>query len=360
MSSRAAISDLTVRMLRTPLSRPWGAEVTSITVIEVVVTTNKGETGTGFSWTPTIGAHSVVALLEHDIRDRVIGEASDPVALWPVLWAHLHEAGSGGITTIAMAGLDTALWDLDARRSGRSLSDFLGARRDQVPVYGSGVNLHYPLDELVAQARRWRDAGYHAMKIKVGRLELAEDIDRVAAVREAIGPGLRLMIDANQRWTLDQAETAMGKLARFSPAWIEEPLRADDIAGHAELRRRIETPIALGENLHTLYRFREAIDTGACDIIQPNVIRVGGITPFLDIAALADERGIPLRPHLLPEISGQLALALDTPTIVEDVEDASFEGLGLLAEPAPVRISGGMLTSTGQAGLGLTFSDTCS
>ena len=242
----------------------------------------------------------------------------------------------------------------------RSVTDLLGADkgwagRASVGVYGSGVNRHYPLDELVAQAQRWRDAGCRLVKMKVGGHPLAEDIDRVTAVRETIGPDAELAIDANQLWSLDEAERAIGELSRFGLRWIEEPLRADDLLGHAALRSRIEVPIALGENLHTAYRFREAIALGAADILQPNVIRVGGITPFLAIAELADASGVEQHPHLLPELSGQLALALPQATLVEDVEDAGFERLGLLAEPAPVRVADATLTSTGRPGLGITF-----
>ncbi len=335
------------------LARPWAADVTTIHVVGVQVTDSTGAVGTGLSWTPTIGAHAVRALLDHDISDAVLGGPVDPEVVWPRLWHRLHEAGSGGLTTIAMSGLDLALWDLAGRRRGLSVTNLIGRRRDEVTVYGSGVNLHYSIDELLAQVQRWLAAGFPAIKIKVGKPDLAEDCERVAAVRAAIGPNTALMIDANQRWDLDQATTAMTALEEFDPAWIEEPLLADDLAGHAELRHRIQTPIALGENLHTVYRFRDAIDVGACDIIQPNVVRVGGITPFLRIAALAAEREITLHPHLLPEISGQVALTLDPPAMVEDVEDASFEALGLLSGPSPVVIDGARMRSTGTIGLGL-------
>lgn len=325
-------------------------------VLEVTVVDTTGATGTGFSWTPTIGAQAVHALLEHDIAEAVVGWPVDPEVVWPALWAHLHEAGSGGITTIAMAGLDLALWDLAGRRTGRSLAELLGARRESVAVYGSGVNLHYPLAELVAQAERWVDAGFGSVKIKVGGPDLAVDRERVAAVRDVIGPDRGLMLDANQRWDLDRATAAMAVLEEYAPAWIEEPLRADDLAGHAELRRRIGTPVTMGENLHTLYRFRDALDLEACDVIQPNVVRVGGITPFRTIAALADERGVALHPHLLPEVSGQLALTLARPCLVEEVEDASLTALGLLADPPPVVVQDGELRATGTPGLGLDFS----
>jgi L-alanine-DL-glutamate epimerase-like enolase superfamily enzyme len=353
-----SITTLTVRPIVAELSRPWGADVPSITVIEVTIGTTAGHTAYGFSWTPSIGAASVVGMLENDIRGFVIGRDADAPALWPGLWKHLHEAGSGGVTTIAMAGVDLALWDLRGRVAGRSLTELIGAHRGSAEVYGSGVNLHYSLAELVAQAERWVARGFNAVKVKVGKPDVAEDADRIAAVREVIGPDRRLMIDANQRWDLRLATEALDALREFDPAWIEEPLLADDLPAHAELRRRIDIPIAIGENLHTIYQFRDAIDLGACDIVQPNVVRVGGVTPFLGIAALAAERSIPLHPHLLPEISGQLALSIggaSTSALVEDVEDASFEALGLLAEPSPVRIEGNRLFSTGRTGVGIRF-----
>jgi L-alanine-DL-glutamate epimerase-like enolase superfamily enzyme len=351
-----AIAGIRCRLHTVPLLRPWGPDVLTLSIIEVTVATEDGRTGTGFSWTPSIGASAVVALLEDDIARFAVGADADPEALWPRLWAHLHEAGGGGITTIAMAGLDLALWDLRARSAGRSISALLGERRSSVAVYGSGVNLHYSIDELADQAARWVAAGFGAVKIKVGKPGLAEDVERVAAVREVIGADRELMIDANQRWDLPTATRAIEALSAFGLRWIEEPLLSDDLAAHTELRRRTSVPVALGENLHTIHRFIEAMDGEACDVVQPNVIRVGGITAFRAIAGAADDRGVALYPHLLPELSGQLALTLTNPTMVEEVEDASFEQLGLLADASPVSIVDGTLRSTEHDGLGFEFS----
>ncbi|MGP4024834.1 mandelate racemase/muconate lactonizing enzyme family protein [Actinomadura sp. 3N407] len=339
------IKDLSVVPRSVPLARPWGADVPCNHVLLVTLTLDDGRSGTGISWTPRIGAHAVKALLEHDIRDAVIGLPAHPGVVWDRLSAHLGEAGRSGIVPIAMAGVDLALWDLEC--DDRSLVDVLGARRDSVPVYGSGINRHYSLDELTAQAARWAAAGHPAVKIKVGRPSLAEDVERVAAVREIIGPGTALMIDANQRWDLHRARTALRALERFDLFWIEEPLPADDLAAHAELRRSIGTPIAVGENVATAHGFRDLLTTGACDVVQPNVVRVGGITPFLRIADLARVFDVPVHPHLLTELSGQLALALHHPAMVEQAEDATLTDLGLLADPPPVEITGAELRATG-------------
>jgi len=345
------------RRLTAPMPRPWVPAEPRLHLIVVEVEDSSGAIGTGFSWTPTIGAAPVVAMLEQEISPFVIGKTTDPRTLWPLLWARLHEAGGAGVTTIAMAGLDTALWDLAGRRSDATLPELLGRRRDCVAVYGSGVNLHYPIDELSAQAQRWVDHGYDTVKIKVGSPDLADDIARVRAVREIVGPDRTLLIDANQRWDLERATEAMRALEAFDPGWIEEPLRSEDTRGYVALRRAIGTPIALGENVHTIHRFRDIIDAGFADILQPNVVRVGGITPFLDIADLITASPATLAPHLLVELSGQLALSLDADTAVEDVEDADLAALGLLASPTPIVIRGTRLheNPSRSPGLGLDF-----
>jgi L-alanine-DL-glutamate epimerase-like enolase superfamily enzyme len=349
----SAIVRIDVRPFSARMPRPWVPEAPDLHVVRVDVEDADGRRGTGFSWTPTIGASAVAALLSDDVRRFALGREADPRALWPALWAQLHEAGGGGVTTIAMAGLDLALWDLAARAEDRSVADLIGRRQERLPVYGSGVNLHYSDDELAEQVQRWIDRGISAVKIKVGRPDLAEDVARVRRIRELLGPDRQLMIDANQRWDVDTATRAMAALAEFDPAWIEEPLRSDDTAGYRKLAARIDTPIALGENLHTIHRFREAMDAGFMAVAQPNVVRVGGITPFLEIASLADSRGVVVAPHLLPDLSAQLAVTRPEATWVEDVEDAGFGALGMLLSPSPVHIDGAWATVADAPGLGL-------
>lgn len=351
----AKITALHTRLLTVPLRRSWGADVLENHVIATTVETDDGGTGFGFSWTPTIGPRAVKALLDHDIASFAVGLPAEAETLWDALWLRLHEAGGGGLTTIAMAGLDLALWDLAARNAGTSVACLLGQRRDSVEVYGSGVNLHYTLEELVAQTERWVAAGHSAVKIKVGKPNIAEDVERVAAVRAVIGPDRALMIDANQRWDLPTTVRALSRLEQFNLHWLEEPIRADDLWAYKQLRRHSPVPIALGENLHTIQRFRDFIEAGAVDIIQPNIVRVGGITPFRRIVELARTHSIAVAPHLLPELSGQLALTLANEVAVEDVEDASFEQLGILAGPSPVSIGNGRLAGAGTLGLGLQF-----
>lgn len=358
------LRSLDARLVRVPLTRPWEPGVTSVGVVATHVVRSDGAEGWGFSWTPQIGAEAVHALLVNDIAPVAVGGPGEPGEGWRPMWQHLHEAGGGGLTTIALAGLDLALWDAAARADDAAVSGWLGPQREGVRAYGSGVNLHYPIDELVAQAERWTDAGFDAVKVKVGKPEVAEDLDRLRAVRAVIGPDRALMIDANQRWELDRATAALEVLAEVSPAWIEEPLRAEDLWGHTELARRLAAssgiPIAVGENLHTVHRFDEYLRAGAAQIVQPNIVRVGGITPFLGIAAIAAEYGTAVHPHLLPELSTQVARTLRaTPGVaepmVEDVEDAGFGDLGALRDPSPVTVRDGYAVENAHVGLGIRF-----
>jgi L-alanine-DL-glutamate epimerase-like enolase superfamily enzyme len=345
------IADLRSRLHRVPLPRPWGAEVTAHWLIVCELLTDDGRTATGFTWTPRVGGAAIHAMVEHDVRPAARGLPADPAAVWGRAWRGLREAGAGGVTTLALAALDIALWDL----SERGLVDALGRRRDAVPVYGSGVNRHYSLDELVDQARRWAQAGLSAVKVKVGGRDLREDVERVRAVRDVIGPAVDLMIDANQLWDLPGARRAIAALAPLGLHWVEEPLPADDLPAHVSLRAAVDVPIAVGENLYTVHQFRDFVAAGACDIVQPNVVRVGGITPFMRIAELAHAYDVPVMPHLLVELSGQLACCLPLPATVEDVEDASLAALGVLAGPPPVRVEGGLLRPGDHAGHGLRF-----
>ena len=246
------ITGLTTRLITVPLRRSWGVEAPENHVIVTEIHTDDGGAGHGFSWTPTIGPQAVTALLDHDIAPFIAGLPANPEVVWDAVWKRLHEAGGGGLTTIAMAGVDLALWDLQASRAHTSVTGLLGQRQESAEVYGSGVNLHYSLEELVAQAQRWVAAGHRAVKIKVGKPDIREDAERVAAVRSVLGPDRKLMIDANQRWDLPTTLKALDVLSEFGLEWLEEPIRADDLWAYRRLRKHSPVPIALGEKLHTI------------------------------------------------------------------------------------------------------------
>src|SRR4029077_15058098 len=192
----------------------------------------------------------------------------------------------GGVTTLAMAAIDIGLWDMRARAAGLGLADLLGRQRDRVPVYASGVNRHLTLEELTEQVSRWVAAGHTRVKIKVGRPGLDEDVERVAAVRQDIGRAWPLVVDATRLGALLPARRAAKAFSSFDIFWLEEPLPAEDIQAYARLRSAIDIPVAAGESLYTEAQVRDMLLAGPVDYLQPNVCRVGGITPFLRIARL--------------------------------------------------------------------------
>ncbi|SFB53015.1 L-alanine-DL-glutamate epimerase [Amycolatopsis marina] len=340
---------------RLPLSDTWDGGVSFHDLVVVRVVTDTGAEGTGVSWTPRVGASAVRAIVEDECAPLLEGRTPHPKVRWQELYDYLHEAGPGGVTAMALAAVDIALWDLRAKAFGSSLVDLIGRRRDSVTAYASGVNLDYDLDKLCAQVRRWVDAGHSGVKIKVGSADLDRDLERLAAVRAILGSKRKLMVDANQRWDVPTASRAINAFETFDPSWIEEPLPADDIAGHAHLRAMTRMPFAIGENLRTVRQFRDALVAGLCDIAQPNVVRVGGITPFLRIADLTATFGVPIAPHLLPELSAQLAMCVPMVSMVEDIDRASFADLNVLSEPSGITIDAeGARTSTGP-GHGLVF-----
>jgi len=348
------VTGVTSTLHRLPMPVPWGPDVAAQYVIATTVHASDGATGQGFSWAVQAGAQAIQAMVDHDCARLAAGGPVVPAAAWDRMWWALREAG-GGITTLAMAAVDIGLWDMQAKAAGLSLTDLIGRQRDQVPVYASGVNRHLALDELAEQVTRWVEAGHTRFKIKVGLPSLEEDVHRVAAVRRIIGPDRLLMLDANQLWDLPAARRAAKALAPFDIYWLEEPLPAEDIPAYARLRASIDIPVAAGESLYTEAQFRDLLLAGAVDFAQPNVCRVGGITPFLRIARLARLFDVPVMPHLLPDISGQLAMCLPLPPMVEDIDQGSFAALGALARPSGVVVTGDSLTAQTPPGHGLVF-----
>ncbi|MGJ7905473.1 mandelate racemase/muconate lactonizing enzyme family protein [Actinopolyspora sp. H202] len=349
------ITDIECTTRRLPLHETWDGGLDHHDVLVTRVHTETGVVGTGLGWTPRVGIAAMRAIVTEDCSPLLVGRAPDPVPRWRELYERLHEAGPEGISAMALASIDIALWDVRAQVAGSSLVDLLGRHRDVAPAYGSGVNLDKSLPELLAQVRHMLESGHTALKLKVGSADTERDVERVARVRELLGPGGKLMLDANQRWDLPTARRAIDTLARFDPHWIEEPLPADDFPAHERLRASTAVPFAIGENLRSVRRFRDALVRGICDVAQPNVVRVGGITPFLRIAELAATYDVPVAPHLLPELSAQLALCVPLVSMVEDIDRAGLEDLGALSRPSGVLVdASGARADTGP-GHGLEF-----
>ena len=224
----------------------------------------EGAEGVGYTYTVGRNGAAVDAILSREMPEIFLGEEADQIErLWMKGWWALHYGGRGGPTVLAISAFDMALWDLKAKRAGLPLWLFLGGFDAKVPCYAGGIDLDLPLDRLLRQTDGNLAKGFRAIKMKVGRQRLAEDVERVRAMREHLGDGFPLMVDANMKWGVEQAIRAARALQPFDLTWIEEPTIPDDPAGHARILREGGVPIAAGENLRTLWEFKQYIATDA-------------------------------------------------------------------------------------------------
>lgn len=314
-SARAWACDIPVLRPRTDAVQSFVSQET----IFVEVTTKEGATGRGYSYTIGVGGSAVLALLRDYLLDKLIGlDAACPEAVW----RHLHEQCRsllvGPVTTLAFAAIDTAVWDVRSKELGLAVFELAGGAQPSVPVYDTeGGWLHLSLDELAASASQAMDDGRRGVKVKVGKPRASDDVERLRVVREAIGPAAALMVDANQSFTRDEAIRRARLYEPFDLTWLEEPLAADDVEGHALLARSTSIPIAVGETLYSLAQFREYLASGAASVVQPDVARIGGITPWLKVAHLAEAFAVPAAPHFLMELHVSLAAAVPNGRWVE-------------------------------------------
>ena len=322
--------------------------LTEVAFLFAEVGTVDGHRGLGFSYAKHAGGPALYAHAK-EIAPQLLGEdPNDTGRMWEKLAWSGASVGRGGLAAQAIAAVDIALWDLKARRAGLPLAKLLGAYRDAVRCYtglASG-----PLPEVVDNAQRALAAGSGGIKLRLGHGDSAADLERLRVLRERLGDNTPLMVDANQQWDRPTARRMGRVLERFNLVWLEEPLEAHDTAGHAELAAALDTPIATGETLTSVTEHAQVIESGAADVVQPDAPRVGGITPFLRIAALADHNGLSLSPHFSMEVHLHLAAAYPRASWVEHVDWLE----PLFNERIEVR--GGRVLVPDRPGLGLTVS----
>jgi L-alanine-DL-glutamate epimerase-like enolase superfamily enzyme len=325
--------------------------LTEVVLLFVEVTTKEGHQGMGFSYSKRAGGPAQFTHLK-EVAEVAIGQdPSDIDRIYQsLLWAGAS-VGRSGVATQAIAALDVALWDLKARRACLPLAKLLGAHRDSCRVYNtSGGFLQASVEEIKDKATASLEAGIGGIKIKVGLPDSRTDLERVAVLREHLGD-VPLMVDANQQWDRARARRMCRALEAYDLVWIEEPLDAWDAAGHADLSRTFDTPIATGEMLTSVPEHMALVAAGYRGIVQPDAPRIGGITPFLRFATLASHAGLALAPHYAMEIHLHLAAAYPTEPWVEH-----FEWLNPLFEER-IDIHDGRMRVPDRPGLGFTLSD---
>jgi L-alanine-DL-glutamate epimerase-like enolase superfamily enzyme len=266
--------------------------------VVVKVTTAGGLTGWGESHHGR--AHTAVAkLIETTLKQLVLGmDAADVVGVWQKIYdKQLASHGMGAGTCLAMSGIDMALWDIRGKAAGMPLYKLLGGARRPVPAYAGGVSLGYqPPAQLIEELKKSLDAGYKAVKLRVGDSP-KRDLERIRAVRKACGDDLVLLTDANIGYSVEDVRQVMPGMDELNVAWLEEPFPAHDYRSYRLARGFGRTPLAAGENHYTRFEFNRVIEDGAITVLQPDLSKTGGITEALRIAALASAYKLPIHPH---------------------------------------------------------------
>ena len=345
------LREATVHRLSLPLGRSLVSGIHDFRSLEtIVLDLRAGDVGgTGYAYAFRPREAEALGALVTDLAESLLGQDVDPIrGHWQALHQRINYIGQSGLAVMALAAVDTALWDIAAQLAGLPLYRMLGGVRDQVPAYLSGGWLSYPVGELVDDVISAREQGFRHYKMKVGSADWRADISRVEKVMAAAGGGVKLMVDANQAWDVGTAVRAGRALQSLGVDWLEEPVPAHDLAAHARVTATLDLRVATGETLFTRREFRPFIEDRAADVLMPDLMRCGGPSEFMSVTVLADSFGLPVSSHLFTEVSAHLIAASPNGTLAEYIP-GWFDSL---FSPA-LRFADGDLLLPSAAGLGL-------
>lgn len=348
------ITGLRCTQVEIPLEKPIRTaihDVRSVGCVLVFLDSDTDLRGEAYNFTMNAVRLDVLQAMIESFATHVIGrDPHDVEGIWDAMWRDSNFFGQKGVSIFAMSSIDTACWDLIGKDAGRPLYKLFGACRESVDVYASGgLWLSLSIDELVEEAQAFLADGFRAMKIRVGKQRIDEDVARVAAVRDAIGPHVALMADANQGFTASHAIRLGRRLEEFGLAWFEEPVPAWDLAGHAAVAAALDTPIASGETEYTRYGMRDMLNAKAADILMPDLQRIGGLTEMRRAANLASSFDVPISTHIFTEQSLSIAGSESNCIYLEHMP--WFERL----YREPMRLIDGRMAMPEGDGLGFTF-----
>ncbi len=306
------ITDIVTAKVDLPLEQPLLTSmhrIASVSCLLVTLKTDEGLEGEGYAFCFGREQLAVLDAMVEALKPQVIGQ--DPFqteAIWSEMFRAMNFLGQAGVAIIAMTPIDVACWDIVGKTAGQPLHRLFGGARERVPLYASGgLWLSSGPEALAEEARGFLRQGFKAMKLRLGNLPLAQNIERVEAVRDAIGPEVALMADANQGLTVPDAIRLGRELERFNLVWFEEPVPTWDHHGHAEIARTLDTALASGETEYVRHGIQNMLERRSADILMPDLQRMGGYTEFRRVIGQMAAFNVPFSPHIFTEHSLHLA-----------------------------------------------------
>jgi L-alanine-DL-glutamate epimerase-like enolase superfamily enzyme len=349
------IKSIDVRVLKVPLDQPYTAAGRTVGAnwhVMAEITTEAGVAGFGYIVALNQMFVATVATATRELAPLLIGmSVAEPEAAWRKLSRAGDWVGPGGLLHYAIAPLDIAIWDAFGKTLNQPVSRLLGGARDRLPVYASdGFWYSLSLDDLAAAARRAYDAGFRAMKLRVGNEAHPDgEVARVRAVRDAVGPAVDIMVDATETWSVNRAIQTGRALQDAGIIWLEDPVPHTDIAGMARVAAALDVLVATGEHLYQITDFARLLEARGTGIALIDLGRIGGVTPWRHVASLAQGFGVPVGGHVLPEIHLHLLTAVPNARIVEYVPRSAA-----LLQAMPAVADGALIVPPG-GGFGLAL-----